>query len=874
MNVRLGAKTKEFNTKLSQASYKITQLGKRISKLGSTITRSFSLPFAAAGAASVKMSLDFQKSMTKIQTLVGKTSSEIESMKSDILEMSGDVAKSPVELANGLYFLESAGLRGANAMETLEQVAKGSATGLGDMEALSVVAAAAQNAYGKEVITASEALDKFGVMVRMGMFDAKELSDVLGRQLGLASNLGISFDEVGALISTYTQTTGDATAATNGLSAIMMTFAKLESEPTEKQAEALAKIGMSADQVKQMLGEQGLMATLQHLQTQFGNNDVAMASFFSRSQGLKAALGVLGSQTEAYTANLDAMEESTNFVNDAFATTAETDAFKMEQALNKLKVAAVQFGDTLLPVVNKITEKIVALTDWWTGLDKTTQENIATIGTWVAVFGPVLMIMGKLIVSFGSAIKLYKNWRVATMAATGAQSLLNAVLIANPIGLIITAIGALVAAIIVFSKSNSKIAKQVRNVFKFLANGIIDSINFIIKGINSMSKYFGYTIEPIKKFKYESEDALDDVGDSVEDTTDKIEELSNTASNIKPTKVKITGSIETESERDDRERKEQRALENIRKLKQQFNVLNTDDKHKSELIALNNQEQNALLEVENTKHATEEKENIQKLFAQKRKQLLAKQAEENKKQLEAELTSWEEMFEKIEQGFNNISNVISQLYNSWGKLSDAQLQKEQTIMENKQARENEDYENWYNRELLKIEQTVLNEEAKQQAIEELDEVAATKKSELEAKQDEETKKFQKKAAKRDKSMKLMSAIMGTAQAVVTALGSTVPPLNFVLAGIVGGMGAAQIATIASTPIPALAEGGIAFGPTIAQVGEYKGARANPEVIAPLNKLQGMLGTNQNQKIEIFGRLDGNDIWLSNNLTNTNRLRYT
>ena len=67
------------------------------------------------------------------------------------------------------------------------------------------------------------------------------------------------------------------------------------------------------------------------------------------------------------------------------------------------------------------------------------------------------------------------------------------------------------------------------------------------------------------------------------------------------------------------------------------------------------------------------------------------------------------MFEKIEQGFNNISNVISQLYNSWGKLSDAQLQKEQTIMENKQARENEDYENWYNRELLKIEQNVYKE---------------------------------------------------------------------------------------------------------------------------------------------------------------------
>lgn len=40
-----------------------------------------------------------------------------------------------------------------------------------------------------------------------------------------------------------------------------------------------------------------------------------------------------------------------------------------------------------------------------------------------------------------------------------------------------------------------------------------------------------------------------------------------------------------------------------------------------------------------------------------------------------------------------------------------------------------------------------------------------------------------------------------------------------------------------------ANGGIVSGPTPALVGEYTGARTNPEVIAPLNKLQNMLGGN-------------------------------
>ena len=45
-------------------------------------------------------------------------------------------------------------------------------------------------------------------------------------------------------------------------------------------------------------------------------------------------------------------------------------------------------------------------------------------------------------------------------------------------------------------------------------------------------------------------------------------------------------------------------------------------------------------------------------------------------------------------------------------------------------------------------------------------------------------------------------------------------------------------------IPMLADGGIAYGDTLARVGEYANARTNPEVIAPLDKLQSMLG---NQK---------------------------
>lgn len=63
-----------------------------------------------------------------------------------------------------------------------------------------------------------------------------------------------------------------------------------------------------------------------------------------------------------------------------------------------------------------------------------------------------------------------------------------------------------------------------------------------------------------------------------------------------------------------------------------------------------------------------------------------------------------------------------------------------------------------------------------------------------------------------------------------------------------GLAASQIASmeglIAMASIPKFAEGGIVYGNTIAQVGEYAGASTNPEVIAPLSKLRDILADTQ------------------------------
>jgi hypothetical protein len=63
-------------------------------------------------------------------------------------------------------------------------------------------------------------------------------------------------------------------------------------------------------------------------------------------------------------------------------------------------------------------------------------------------------------------------------------------------------------------------------------------------------------------------------------------------------------------------------------------------------------------------------------------------------------------------------------------------------------------------------------------------------------------------------------------------------------------------------VSAFADGGIVSGPTMGLVGEYPGARSNPEVIAPLDKLKNIIGTNGgNSNVNVTGefRINGQDL---------------
>ena len=66
-------------------------------------------------------------------------------------------------------------------------------------------------------------------------------------------------------------------------------------------------------------------------------------------------------------------------------------------------------------------------------------------------------------------------------------------------------------------------------------------------------------------------------------------------------------------------------------------------------------------------------------------------------------------------------------------------------------------------------------------------------------------------------------------------------------------------------VPAMAEGGIVSGRRLVEGGEYSGVQSNPEVIAPLDKLRGMIGGASGGQVQVQGVIRGRDIFLTNEI---------
>ena len=298
----------------------------------------------AVGVASVREAAQFETSLSKIQGLVGVSTDEIVELANAARRLGPEFGVSANEAADALFFITSAGLRGAGATEVLEASLKGAAIGLGDTKTIADLATSAVNAYGESTLGGAEAVDVLAEAVRLGKLEPAELAESMGQVLPLASNLGVRFDEVGAAMAGMSKTGTDASTAATQLRQILATIAK----PTAEADKALANMGLSAEGLRNQIKDEGLFATLETLTTAFDGNIEATTEVFGNIRALSGVLDLMGASVDDNRELFKLMADDTGVLNEAFEITAETAQFKFDSAMATAKDTLIEIGATLL----------------------------------------------------------------------------------------------------------------------------------------------------------------------------------------------------------------------------------------------------------------------------------------------------------------------------------------------------------------------------------------------------------------------------------------------------------------------------------------------------------------------------------------------
>ena len=424
LRVQLIGDASKLNSSLNTASARLKKFGQSAKNIGASMQR-FALPLAIAGGAAIKMGVDFDKSMTKIKSLVGLAGDQVDKMGKQARQMAIETGQSSTAAADALFFITSAGLSGSDAMDVLNASLKASAVGLGDVTQVADAATSAMNAYGSDALSASDATDVLVAAVREGKLSSEELAGAIGQVIPIASNMGVTFNEVGATMAAMSRTGTNAATASMQLKNILMSINK----PSKEAADTLAAMGLSAGALKSKIQDDGLLATLELLKAEFGQNADAQAKVFGNSRALMGVMDLLGKGIDSTREIFGKMNNVQGDTQKAFDKTAESASFKLTKSLNTAKESFSQMGavllQSLLPLIQDLAGVITRIFGAFNSLDVNMQRFISAVGvlaialpTLISLFGTLLTGVGALLspiglVAVGIAaigIAIYKNW--------------------------------------------------------------------------------------------------------------------------------------------------------------------------------------------------------------------------------------------------------------------------------------------------------------------------------------------------------------------------------------------------------------------------------------------------------------------------------
>ena len=367
------------------AGQKVGEVGKKIGKVGKKLMP-VSGAAAAVGTASVAAFNELDAGYDTIVTKTGATGDALDSLQESMRNLFGNL---PIDAETAGVAIGEVNTRFGATGEELED--------------LSHQFIQFSEINGTDLNSSIDSVD--ALMTKFGV-DSSQTGEVLGLLTKAGQDTGISMDALENALNTNGATLKEMGLDLTGSVNLLAQFEANGVDATTALA-GLKKAQQNATANGQSLGD-ALGETIQKIKDSTDETEALQTA--TELFGKKGA----AEMTQAIREGRLSVDDLTRSLGD-YATTVE-DTFnatldppdQAKVALNNLKIAGAELGETMMatlaPIIDQIVVKLQEFSAWFTNLDESQKQTILVIGAVVAAIGPAVVIISKVIGGISSII--------------------------------------------------------------------------------------------------------------------------------------------------------------------------------------------------------------------------------------------------------------------------------------------------------------------------------------------------------------------------------------------------------------------------------------------------------------------------------------